>query len=652
MVNKNTVFQTKEQLYMYMQLIKIVLGSVVAIGAFAFVPTNKFNFYIPYISAAMVMSGLAAIWVRNKFDHNTKWSPYLFTTIDLYAFLGCIYISGFVYNTIFFWTAGLIASIYFFTTFKFALSQAFTTGVFIIMWVESGLVKHDIIATDGSYSEAFIISTLANLIFVFSLFHYNEKLKRDFQDELIKVKGDVDKITTFPMMNPNPIFEYSIEEVLVPKNKVAREFILFAENEQLEDLIMLASSVLEVKKTNTKIIKLSDKDFQANAVFVEGRINLYLTDVTELLETKRVFQEREQYNRAILDAMPGFVSWIGKDRKYLGVNNHMCDFFGKKSDDFIGHTIGEISQGNNIISNLVEELFEYDKDVLQKEFSFEFNEKEYWSYITLKQYNEGENAVLVSTDITKLKEAQQQIREEQAKAESSAKLAAFGEMAAGIAHEINNPLAILNGIGYRLQKLKEKDKLTDEKFNDLITKLFYGVERIQKIITGMKNLSREGVNDEFEYAKIQDMLDDSLVLLAKKCSHSNIDLRLPEIPNNLGVVCQRVQISQALVILINNSIDAIESLDSKWIKIDVEEHEENIKISVSDSGLGITPEVAEKIFEPFYTTKGVGKGTGLGLSLANKIIKNHGGSFILDQECENTKFDMIFPKEISVKSAA
>tara|TARA_Y100000385_G_C13072433_1_gene629718 strand:- start:138 stop:2102 length:1965 start_codon:yes stop_codon:yes gene_type:complete len=654
MNNQDLNFISKVKLYHYMQIVKVVLGLVVAIFSIAFLNFGKFDFYIPSLAFSMAISGFIAIFLRSKLDQDFKWSPFVITTLDVCAFIFCIYISDFAFNTIFFWLAGLIAMTYFFTNAKLAIAQLVLTIGFITFWVHSGLYQHSIISTDVSYNDAFFISSIANLLFVFSIFHFSEKIKNKFQASLLRAHSDIEKINSFPLHNPNPIFEYIINEELSPKNKIAREFVLYSENDQLEELIFFSKSILETKTNSSVIIKLDDKEFMVNGAYVKGKVNLYLTDVTELIETKRVFEEREQYNRAIIDAMPGFVSWIDRDYNYLGVNDHMCEFFNKKPSDFIGQTVGEVSgEVNNVISDLVEELFGSDADLLQKEFAFDYDDKKFWSYITLKQYNDGKNAVLVSTDITKLKEAETKVREEQSKAESSAKLAAFGAMAAGIAHEINNPLAILNGIGYRLQKLKEKDKLTDEKFLELTNKLFYGVERITKIINGMKNLSREGVNDAFEFTLLQEIIDESLVLLSKKCIHNSIDLQLPVIPEHFGIDCQRVQISQSLVILINNSIDAITNqIENKWIKIEVSESEEFVTISVSDSGKGISVDVAKRIFEPFYTTKSVGKGTGLGLSLANKIIKSHGGTFTLDQTCPNTKFDMIIPKNVIAKSVS
>ena len=97
----------------------------------------------------------------------------------------------------------------------------------------------------------------------------------------------------------------------------------------------------------------------------------------------------------------------------------------------------------------------------------EYNGEIFWNYITLKKYDHCQNAVLVSVDITNLKKAEEQITEEQKKAEASAKLAAFGEMSAGIAHEINNPLSIIKGTVQRINKLRSKGTLTEEKFDGL-----------------------------------------------------------------------------------------------------------------------------------------------------------------------------------------
>ena len=109
--------------------------------------------------------------------------------------------------------------------------------------------------------------------------------------------------------------------------------------------------------------------------------------------------------------------------------------------------------------------------------------------------------------------------------------------------------------------------------------------------------------------------------------------------------CQSVQIGQVFIILLNNSVDAIKELDNKWINLSISDHNHGYEFVVEDSGPGIPKDVADNIFMPFFTTKGVGEGTGLGLSLAVKIIKLHGGDIRIDHTAKNTKFIIYLPKE-------
>jgi signal transduction histidine kinase len=108
------------------------------------------------------------------------------------------------------------------------------------------------------------------------------------------------------------------------------------------------------------------------------------------------------------------------------------------------------------------------------------------------------------------------------------------------------------------------------------------------------------------------------------------------------------QLSQVFVNLINNSVDAIEELAQKWIKFEMDEDKDYITIKVSDSGKGIPIDIQEKMFKPFFTTKGLGKGTGLGVGICNKIVtKIHKGEFYIDNQSVNTTFVVKLPKNIS-----
>jgi hypothetical protein len=130
-------------------------------------------------------------------------------------------------------------------------------------------------------------------------------------------------------------------------------------------------------------------------------------------------------------------------------------------------------------------------------------------------------------------------------------------------------------------------------------------------------------------------------LCAEKLNVLGIQFELQA--DEIECLCIPIQIEQVLVHLINNSIDAISTLDEKWIKLEAVAHGDFVEISVSDSGLGISQEITQKIMLPFFTTKEIGKGIGLGLSISRGIIEKHGGTIYPDQEAKNTRFVIQLP---------
>lgn len=230
------------------------------------------------------------------------------------------------------------------------------------------------------------------------------------------------------------------------------------------------------------------------------------------------------------------------------------------------------------------------------------------------------------------------------------RISSLGEMASGIAHEINNPLAIIKG---KIQTLKHKLS-EDNKVNLVIAdldKMDATVDRISKIIKGLRTFARSDEKIPFQPITMQALIQEVLDLCSSKLNSQGIQVQL----KNIGpqtFMCRSIQIQQVLVNLLNNSIYAIGNLPSKWIEIEAIEEESSISISVTDSGAGIPSEIAAKIMDPFYTTKPVGEGTGLGLSISYSILKEHGGEFLYDKKCKNTRFILCLPKAMASQKAA
>lgn len=220
----------------------------------------------------------------------------------------------------------------------------------------------------------------------------------------------------------------------------------------------------------------------------------------------------------------------------------------------------------------------------------------------------------------------------------SSKMASLGEMASGMAHEINNPLTIIQGKIKVITMLLEDLKITDETLFSEIDKMKVTTDRIGKIVKGLRNFSRLSDNDPFEAISLNKLISETLDLCSERFKSEGIDLRIEQIPP-VEIICRPGEILQVLINLLNNSSDALQGMHKKWIQVSFEKiSDRRLQISVSDSGKGIPQEIVDKIMDPFFTTKGVGKGTGLGLSISKGIIEAHGGQLKMDLSSEFTKF--------------
>jgi signal transduction histidine kinase/putative methionine-R-sulfoxide reductase with GAF domain len=226
----------------------------------------------------------------------------------------------------------------------------------------------------------------------------------------------------------------------------------------------------------------------------------------------------------------------------------------------------------------------------------------------------------------------------------TSKMSSLGEMSSGIAHEINNPLAIIHGKSHQIRRQIEKGNPQSSELIKLTHDIDHTVLRISKIIKGLRSFSRDGDQDPFELRSILSLLDDTISFCASRFKHHDIELDFSAVPADLKIHCRPSQISQVLLNLLNNSFDAVQSLSERWIKIGALDETSHISISVTDSGHGIPENIRDKILEPFFTTKEVGKGTGLGLSISLGIIKSHGGTLEIDGNAKNTRFLIRLPK--------
>ncbi|MEK6627111.1 MAG: ATP-binding protein [Bdellovibrionota bacterium] len=238
------------------------------------------------------------------------------------------------------------------------------------------------------------------------------------------------------------------------------------------------------------------------------------------------------------------------------------------------------------------------------------------------------------------------VKEQTALLVNTSKMSALGEMAGGVAHEINTPLAI---IGMRVEQMEEcvNDGDFDAiDFVEAISVIKSTVTRIAAIVGGLRFFAREGKLAETQTISISKLTEETISFCSERFSNHGVQLDIVknEIYATTQIECRTVEMSQVLLNLLNNAFDAVEGLKEKWIRLEFSESGQFVDISVTDSGHGIPKDIQEKIMQPFFTTKEIGKGTGLGLSISNGIIMSHQGKIYIDNNCPNTKFTVVIPK--------
>lgn len=271
----------------------------------------------------------------------------------------------------------------------------------------------------------------------------------------------------------------------------------------------------------------------------------------------------------------------------------------------------------------------------------------------------------------KLKElelANSELKEAQTKLVHSAKMTSLGQLVAGVAHELNNPIGFifsntshLKEYTEKLFELVEQAEKTPQNFTKLKIDADYefiradlprlikscqeGAQRTKDIVLGLRNFSRLE-EAQLKEIDLRESLDTTLELLQGEIKNRiQINKQYEPIPK---VLCYASQINQVLMNIISNALQAINGSGQIWISTfpirASNDKAGRVQISIQDSGAGMTSEVLEKIFEPFFTTKGVGQGTGLGLSISYGIIQNHGGEIqVRSEKGIGTEFTLIIP---------
>lgn len=248
----------------------------------------------------------------------------------------------------------------------------------------------------------------------------------------------------------------------------------------------------------------------------------------------------------------------------------------------------------------------------------------------------------------RVKERTRELDEQKNRSIEQARLAAVGRFAASLAHEVNNPLAVINGTSALIQKKLERGQLENDELIERLKTIDKMLARTANIVRAVRNISRENADGPVYSENLSEVIQETLVMIESMMRELEITLRV-DLRGPLYVDCRRTEIGQVLINLINNARDAVESAEkeNRWIHVELLDAGDSACVRVSNGGPLIPKPIQEKMMEPFFTTKPVGKGTGLGLSLSQNIIKQHGGTLHFEPG-KATCFQIDLPKSASV----
>ena len=335
---------------------------------------------------------------------------------------------------------------------------------------------------------------------------------------------------------------------------------------------------------------------------------------------------------------------------------------------------------NNDLSGFIKCVAPEDRDLVSssyftqfdKEFDIEFrvvdgNGEIRWIWLRSiplpDQFSTGSNVhslheqpviqiVLIADDVTSRKQKEESLRSKELQLASNSKSIAVGNLASGVAHEINNPLTVIVGKSNELMRISDECGSQKDRVMAIANKIQSTSIRISEIVSSLKSLSQQKSDVGMVPVPFKKIFNDLKDLCSEKYKTNGVQLELPENVANLSAEMNSTMVTQAILNLINNAFDAVVKTDDPWVKVEISDDVDSIYIAVTDSGPGIPIKIRSQLFDPFFTTKAPGKGTGLGLSLASGVAIHHQGSLRLDNLNVHTRFVLQIPKKQNYAKAA
>lgn len=376
----------------------------------------------------------------------------------------------------------------------------------------------------------------------------------------------------------------------------------------------------------------------ANAIHTAERNRQLIVSNADLESTQWQILNSRNTLRTFFDNMPSCVYIVDRSYTIIAINNRRSERIGKKPQELVGEKCYETLCNNSIPCSVCRVMDAFN-GVPSVHTLRELGPNEtfvHWE-ITTVPIRENPNlinrAIVFEEDVTEKWILETNLIQ-------SEKMASIGQLAANVAHEINNPLAaIIANAQLLIRDLSQADEDTMDSLKLIET----AGDRAAKIVSNLLESARREKHQEFEEISLNETILDAISLLRYEINNRSVSVNL-DLEKGIPVIsANKNQLKGVWINLINNALGAIES-GQGTISVSTSYKIKEFCIVISDNGTGILPEHQDHIFEPFFTTKEAGKGTGLGLSVTLQVIKEHHGDIQFETiPGEGTKFTITLP---------
>ena len=415
----------------------------------------------------------------------------------------------------------------------------------------------------------------------------------------------------------------------------------------IENGIIQNTEATYIAKDGRRIpVILSGSVMKSENENIQGFVYIAL-DITEFKRAEEMVRQSEERYRNLVETAPDIIYSLSiKDGTFISLNPAFESVTGWKMSEWIGKRFEDLTHPDdlplatetmNLVSN-GKTPPTYALRLLTKSGDYVVGE-----FTSAPQFENGSVVAEfgIVRDITERKKAEMEKENLTKQLLQSEKMAAVGQLAGGVAHEINNPLGVILGFSQSLlRRVKEDDPLLMP-----LQSIEREAKRCKSLVQDLLTFSRVGKTEK-EKCDINEVVKSSLTLVEAQTKVKSVEL-VKEFGSDIKeVMFSRNQIQQVIVNLCNNAIDAMPNQGVLTVRtlMTTRENREYVELQIKDTGTGIPKDIQTKIFEPFFTTKEVGKGTGLGLSLVYEIIQKHQGKIELESEVgKGSIFKILLP---------